>query len=199
MPGGTAQVPKQPALHRSEAQVVLMSGLAGCRFVLDQPVDFAGAEVGIQQETRAGSPLLFQTLLFPSITEIGRATVLPDQRWAAGLPIAAAPKNGGLALIGDAAGDDSTALLWGQGLLQTAHRQSLALPDGHGVLFHPAISGVLDRQGSGGTGDRTSTFVIERGPGTTGALIQCQQEWRCSHAGIVLHVLAGGRWSCTGA
>ena len=167
--------------------------------MLDQPVDFAGAEVRIQQQSCACSPLLLQTFLLPSVTESGRAAVLPDQSRAARLPVATAPKNGGLALIGDAAGDDSTALLWSQGLLQAAHRQSLAFPNGHGVLFHPAISGVLDRQGSGGTGDRTSTFVVERGPGTTGALIQCQQEWRCSHAGIVLHVLAGGRWSCKGA
>ena len=75
-------------------------------------------------------------------------------------------------MVGDPAGTHRLTLLWAQALLQQRHGLQLALPDRGGVLFDPAITGVLNREGHLGGGDRHTAGVEENRTGAAGALIE---------------------------
>ena len=190
MPLASAEVPQQPAVHRAEAEIITAGGTGRVWFIQHQPADFAGTEVGVEEQTCAGMPFLLQTCVFPLLADVRGAAVLPHQCWAAGLSSAASPEDRCFPLIGHTAGDDSISLLPADRLFQTLHRQSLTLPDVAGILFHPSVRRVTDGQGRAGAGHRVATRVKQSGAGTAGALIQCEKEGRCCHGRVVFQVLA---------
>ena len=121
--------------------------------MVEKPANFARAEIGVQHQAGLGSPARFKAACLPLRTEIGGATVLPNQGWAAGAAIAPFPERGGFALIGNSAADHGFALLWSDRLLKAAHRQALAFPNRQGTLFHPAIGGIVNFKRGGSASD----------------------------------------------
>ena len=79
--------------------------------MVEQPADFARAEIGVEHQAGLGSPARLEASCFPLLTQIGCATVLPDQGRAARAAIASFPKRGGFTLVGDSAADDGLPLL----------------------------------------------------------------------------------------
>ena len=111
-----------------------------------KPVDLAGAEVGVEQQPGPSPPLRFQPLSFPVLTEVGGASVLPDEGGSTGSAVTALPENCCFALIGYSAGSHGLALFRGEAGLEIGHGLALAVPDRGRVLFDPTIGWIVDLQ-----------------------------------------------------
>jgi hypothetical protein len=99
LPAG--QFPKQPAVHGPKGQPSGLSELARTWHLIEDPGDFAGGKIGINQQ--AGSLLNqgFMPRRLELVAKAGGATVLPNHRVVNRLPGFAVPHHGGLSLIGD--------------------------------------------------------------------------------------------------
>jgi len=146
MTTASGELPEQPGFDGAEAEVIAGGGVSGLRQMVEHPTDLAGAEIRIQQQTGALAPALPQTGFAPVATDVGSATVLPHQCGSTGETAAAAPEHRCLPLVGDAATQHRRALTVVQLPVQLDQGLKLAAPDRLRILFHPAVSGVVDRQ-----------------------------------------------------
>ena len=140
------ELPEQPAFNRAKAEVTVFCCGCRCSVMVQQPLDLAGAEVGIQEQPRALPPIGLEALGLPLLAKVGRASVLPHQGWAAGDPVTAAPQHRGFTLVCDATANNGLPLFRRQMGVQLGHRLPLALPDRLRILFNPAICWVVNRE-----------------------------------------------------
>src|SRR5215217_481138 len=110
---------------------------------------------------------------------VGGATVLPDDRRADRTARGLVPDDHGLALVGDADGDDilgPAALLGG-----FAQHGGAGVPDLLGVVLDPAVAWIALSQGPGRVGQGLAAGVEGDRPGARRALVQ-RQNYRLTHA-----------------
>ena len=110
--------PQQIRIDRAECQLTARGPFANVRRAIQQPGEFCAGEIRIEQKPGLPRELGFMAGGLQARTKIRRAPVLPDDgamhRAAAG----AVPQQRGLALVGDADGDDVARA--GAGLLHGA-------------------------------------------------------------------------------
>jgi hypothetical protein len=113
-----------------------MGSFASAFDVVEEPTDFARAEVGVRKQS--GS--LLNERLMPAIAKIvacgGGAAALPNYRAMYGATVRTIPHNDCFALIGDAYG----FYLYGRyagGLYCLARRIELSVPYLHRIVFDP--------------------------------------------------------------
>ena len=123
------ELPKEPRFHGAKAEVIGGGGGSCFSVVLQHPTDFAGTEIGVEQEPCASPPVLFQSLALPVCADGCGPTVLPDQRWTARNTGAASPKHGCFPLVGDPTAHHRLALIVTQLLLKVDEGLPLARPD----------------------------------------------------------------------
>ena len=100
------QLPHQPAVHRAKRQFTACRHVAGTRHVVQNPLQFGGRKIGINQEPGF---LLHQgrCARFAQSQALGLGTpVLPNDGVVNGLAGVAPPHHRGFALVGDAHGGD---------------------------------------------------------------------------------------------
>ena len=130
------EVPDEPGVHRTEAQLAALGACPGTFHVVQDPLRLGGREVGIQHQ--AG---LVLDLRLPFVADLvavpGGAPVLPDDGVVQRLAGGAVPHQGCLALVGHADGLDVGRIQprLGQRLRQHRHLRG---PDFLAVVLHPA-------------------------------------------------------------
>ncbi len=95
------QAPQQKAVDRAECQLPGFRPAACTRHIIENPGQFAGGEIRIQQQATATAGHFLQPLRLQSSYPVRRATVLPDNRGIDRLATAAIPNQRGLTLIGN--------------------------------------------------------------------------------------------------
>ena len=165
------QPPDEPRLHRAEQQLPPFRPLPGAGDVIQDPADLGAGEIGVDEQSRGGDDALLQSLPLQLLAQLRRPTALPDDgvihRLAGGL----IPNNGGLPLVGDADAGDAALRQPPDGLRR---RQTLRVPDGHGVVLHPARLRIDLGKGVLGLGGDLPRPVKYDGTGAGSPLIQCQ-------------------------
>lgn len=165
------QPPDEPRLHRAEQQLPPFRPLPGAGDVIQDPADLGAGEIGVDEQSRGGDDALLQSLPLQLLAQLRRPTALPDDgvihRLAGGL----IPNDGGLPLVGDADAGDAALRQPPDGLRR---RQTLRVPDGHGVVLHPARLRIDLGKGVLGLGGDLPRPVKYDGTGAGRPLIQCQ-------------------------
>ena len=167
------QFPKQPRVHCPEADLAGFRPGAQARHLLQQPLDLAPREVGINHQAGACP---HRGLPFPRLERVAdprRPSALPHDGVADRLPGGAIPQDGGLALVGDPDGGDLRSLHSRGGDRFPCHGK-LAFPDLQRVVFHPAGLGVDLPDLALSQRDNPGLPVEQDGPRARGALIQSE-------------------------
>src|SRR5580704_8906074 len=95
------QLPDEPAVHVAEGELSAVGEATGTRHVVEDPGNFAGGKVRIDQQAGALLDQRFVAVGFELVAERRGATVLPDNRVVNRLSGFAVPYDGGLSLIGN--------------------------------------------------------------------------------------------------
>src|ERR1035437_2818259 len=163
------QLPEQPAIDRAEGELARFSIAARAGNVVQDPRDFAGREIGIDQQ--AGALLDQRTVTFTpeALAEISGAPVLPDDRVVDGFPSLAIPHDRGLALVGDA--DRSDFAWWRASLSQDLESHcDLGGSDLLGIVLDPpGLRKDLIKFPLGGRAN--GSFLIEQESSRTGCAL----------------------------
>ena len=96
------QAPQQEAVDRAERQLALDGRRARAVDVIEQPGDFGGGEIRIEQQPGARGYQRLVALLSQGGAGVGGAPVLPDDGIVDRPAGCAIPHHGGFALVGDA-------------------------------------------------------------------------------------------------
>ena len=169
----TGQAPQQEAVHGTEAQLATRRTLAGTGHLIEQPAQFAGGEIGIDQQAGTLTDPGFVSVGLELRAIVGGTPVLPDDRRVDRHPCLRIPHQGRFALIGDTdgrhlAGAQSTV---GQRLatdLEGAQPELLA------VMLDPAIAGEILFELLLRTGHRQPLGAEQDGPAARRTLIDSQ-------------------------
>ena len=100
------EIPEEPGVDGTEGELAVEGVGAGSWNVREDPGDLGGGEVGVEQETGLIANRFFGAVCGELLAEWGAAAVLPDDGVVDRLAGGAVPDEGGLALVGDADGDD---------------------------------------------------------------------------------------------
>src|SRR3974390_1358984 len=95
------QPPQKKAVDCAEREFAVFHPSSRAGHTLQQPGDFAGREIWIEQQTCAACDLLFATVAAQFLAERGRAPVLPHDCVMDGSAARALPDWAGLALGGN--------------------------------------------------------------------------------------------------
>ena len=133
-----SQAPEQKAVYRAKTQFAAFGTFACSFYVLQEPAQFSGRKVGVDQQAGELGYLVFVAGGFQLSTEVGGAAVLPNDSPVQQLARFGVPEQGGFALIGNT--DPGNLLGADTGLLEylTANRQG-AIPDVFAVVLYPAV------------------------------------------------------------
>ena len=131
------ELPDEPGVDGAEGEAARIGEPAGVRNVVEDPGDFAGGKIGVDDEAGASLNQTFVALRFELIAEAGGAAILPDDGVADGPASGAVPDDGSLALVGDADGGDVFGLEIGVGQGFESNRD-LRGGDFFGVVFDPS-------------------------------------------------------------
>src|SRR5262249_154282 len=93
--------PKQEAVNGSESQASLCCSLARPRHIIQQPSNFGGRKVGIEQEPGASAYFRFVPVVTQGSTAIRGAPILPDNGIVDRLAGRLVPNKRGFPLVGD--------------------------------------------------------------------------------------------------
>ncbi len=198
--GAAGQVPQQPAVDGAEADLAGRGSGTTIGRLVEQPAPLAGGEAGIERQPCARLDLRGVTGTAQSVAEVRGASALPRHHRAHGRTTITLPGHARLALVGDADAREGRSPGALEDLVDTlAH----ALPDGIGVLLHPARLGVLDVHRPRGLGHHRPNRVDEDGLGVAGALVDGQDQRFAGHGDSRIRVCrtSAGRLRCgsTGA
>ncbi len=100
------ELPDEPAVDGAECELAARRARLRVGSRIEQPRQLGAGEIRIEHEPRAPRHFRFVAGGFQFLAQVGGATVLPDDRAADRFAGAAIPEHRGLALIGDADGDD---------------------------------------------------------------------------------------------
>ena len=166
----TGQLPEQPAIDGAERQLTRLGARPGAGDIIQQPGQFGGGKIGIQQQAGLVPHHVFMASIPQTLTCRGGAPVLPDNGLGKWIPGLAIPQHGGFPLVGDANGRQLPGFQMGiaQGLL--TQRQGI-VPDLHGIVFHPAVMGKMLAELFLRLTAGPATAVEHNGAGTGGALV----------------------------
>ena len=165
------EIPDQPGIHRTGAQLAPLRLLPHAGNIVQQPADLGAGEVGIDEQARLFCHQLFQTLGLQPVADGCRAAALPDDGVIHRFAGAAVPEDGGLPLVGDADGRHLPGVDVG-GVHHLGQRLLFHVPQIHGVMLHPAGLGIDLAEGILGAGHDAAGAVEQDGTGTGGSLIQ---------------------------
>ena len=132
-----SEFPDEPTVDGAKGQSTLPCEGAGAFDVFEQPRNFGGGKIGVDNETGFAADGGRVTGGLEAVTILSGAAVLPHDGVMDGFAGLAIPEEGGLALIGDADGGD---LFGGElGLFQRSFGGGeLGFPNRLGIMFHPA-------------------------------------------------------------
>ena len=167
------QLPDQPGIHGAEEQVAPLCLFPGTFHIVENPLNLAGREVGIGNQTRDGTDVIAMTILHHTVDDVCGTAALPDDGIVNGTAGALIPNHGGFTLVGDADAGDFGGFDTGLGN-DLHHHRELGGVDLLRVVLHPALTGI--ELGEFFLGDAYDILrVIEQnGAGTGSALIQCK-------------------------
>src|ERR1700691_750942 len=175
------QLPKQPGVDRAEGQTTGFGELAGIWYLTQNPGDFAGGEISVDQQAGALPNQIFVASRFEFLAKGGCPAILPDDRIVDGLSGGTVPDDGGLALVCDA--DSSYVARFctslGQGF---KGNRDLRCRDLFGIVLNPSRLRKDLRELTLGHGSDGAAIVKHEGSGTCGALIESEnvrQEASC--------------------
>ena len=135
------QLPEQPRVYGAEEKVPRLGLPPGVRYVVQDPFQLCGAEVGVRLKTGGLGDHGLQPPCLQLLAQRGGPAALPDDGVTdgkAGVPV---PDHGGLPLIGDADGGDVPGVRAGFGH-HLRHGGGLTGEDLHRVVLHPAGLGI---------------------------------------------------------
>ena len=167
----SCEIPDKPCVYGTEQQIAFFSQFSCPFYMVQHPADFCCGEVCVQQKPCFFPEQVSVAFFRQFFAVLGCPTALPYNGVVNGLACALVPENGGFSLVGDANGGNvsgSEPFLF-QGFL--CHFQ-LALPDFHGVVFHPAGLGINLTIFLLSSADSCAIFVKEDTAGAGGSLIQ---------------------------
>ena len=96
------QAPQQVTIDGAEQQFAAHRALARAGDVIENPCDFSAGKIGIDDQAGSGRDRRLVALVFQFRTDVGGATILPDDGAMNGLAGGAIPDHRRLALVGDA-------------------------------------------------------------------------------------------------
>ena len=165
------QLPQQPGVHGAEQQISALCFFPGAGYVVQNPLDLGGGEVGVQHQSGGFSYVVGKSPLTQLVAQGRGAAALPDDSVVYGLACGFVPDHRGLALIGDADGGDVRHVdaAGGNGL---HHDAVLTGVDLHGIMLYPAALGVVLGEFLLRHGDDVLLVVEQNGAAAGGSLIQ---------------------------
>ena len=164
----------EPGVDGAGGEFASLGAGAGIGDLAEEPVDFAGGEVGVEDE--AG--LLLDEGFLAAVAEgghvVGGAAVLPDDGVVERLAGVFVPEEGGLALVGDAEGGDVGG---GDARFFNGLAGGLedGLPDLGGVVLDPTGLGEVLGEFLLRDGEGAAAVVVDDGAGAGGALIESEE------------------------
>ena len=139
----SGQIPHEPAVHGSEAQLALLGTLARTWHVIQNPADLCSGEVSVNDQPCFLADQLRHSGRLEGIAVVGCPPVLPYDGVADRLSSLGVPDDGGLALVGYSdRGDVRTAK--SQRCHCFRHHGIFGSPDLHRVVLdHPRFREML--------------------------------------------------------
>ena len=173
MDGPAGEAEEEKGIDRAKGQLALFGPLSGLRQVVQQPGQFGGREIRIEQQAGLLPDQLLDASLPQAAALINRPAILPDDGRVKGFAAGPVPQYRRLPLVGQADGLNLLRPQAGpaQGLLADGHR---VRPDDLGVLFHPAVGWIELGQLLLSLGQGPPLAVKDDGPAGGGALVNGQ-------------------------
>ena len=155
------QLPDEPAVDRTEAQLAVFGTGLRSLHVVEQPADFARREVGVDHQTGLVAKGLDQAPALELGAQRRRAAVLPDDGAGNRLSGSSAPHHRSLALVGDADGGQCSRRD-PPAAQRLAHDVERDPPDLLGIMLDPAgLRIMLTKFRVGARDDPTGTIVYQ--------------------------------------
>ena len=167
-----AEIPDQPAVHGSEAQLPLFRPPAGIRNVVQDPGKLGSRKVRIGNQTGFFMQHRFQPTALQFFAPVGRPAALPDDCRADRFACCTVPNHHGFALVGDPDGCDfgGADACTQQSLYSNSH---LRCQNFGCVLFDPAVSRIALTEFTVDLREHVPVPVKNDAAGTGGSLIEC--------------------------
>ena len=163
--------PDHPRVDGTEAELAGARGLGGGRHALHDPGHLGGRVVGRERETRAIADALGRAVNpRDGVTHVLRARALPHDRVAEGVACARVPRNGGLALVGDADARN-VGRVDALGLHHLARHGEHVGGDLGRVVAHPTALVHLLLVATVGAADKPARLVHQKGLGALCGLV----------------------------
>ena len=140
MHGAAGEFPDEPGVDGAKRQPALPRQGARAFHMLEQPRNFGGGKISVDDETRFAADGRGVAGRLEAVAVLGCAAVLPDDGVMDRSSGFAIPEQGGFSLVGDADGGN---LLRGEfGLAQGGFGGGeLGFPDRLGIMLHPSWFG----------------------------------------------------------
>src|SRR5262249_3479018 len=156
------------------------------RYIIEQPADFRGREIGVDDQPGAVPDEVRQTRGSPTLTQRRRPAILPDDRIVHRATGRTLPQNRGFALVGDADRGD-------RGLCRYKYLAACRYdtpPDLLGIVLDPSRSRVQLGQRDLRNAAGLPRIVEQDCTGARRALVDCQDKSLAAHEPIP--------WRCGG-
>ena len=178
------QVPQQPAVDGAKSQFAALGSLPRPGDIIQQPGNFAGGKIGIQQQPCLATDHSFTALLDKLAADVCSAAILPDNGIVYRLAGVAIPDHCGFPLVGNTYGGNLVGIYAGICDCLPSGIQT-GLPDIHGVVFNPAGVGEVLLKFTLGLFNNGKIAIKEDGPRRGGSLVHCQYKFLffCTHLG----------------
>ena len=135
------QLPEQKTVHGAGGEFAALGAFAQARHFVQQPLQFGGGKVRVQQQAGFALQLGFKPAFPLKFAAMVRgAPVLPDDGPVYRFAASPVPQHRGFPLIGDADAGQLPPFDAGVDQSGAAARQG-GLPDFPGIVFHPTIPG----------------------------------------------------------
>ena len=171
MQAASRQTPNEKTVYRTKSEFAIFSALANTGNVVENPGHFCARKISIRYQAGFVYNGFIEALGLELVAERCSTAILPNNGVVDGFAGFTIPDDSGFALVGDT---DSGYVVGGQvlGCQGILGNLQLSLPDGIGVVFHPARLGVDLLKFPLGSRHNMSVMIEDDGSGGSCTLIE---------------------------